>query len=255
MKLKLKLDDKGNVVLSPDGKPIYVAEDGKEIVFDAEQARTDLAAARLEARNNRVKAEETEAKLAAFGELDPQKAKDALAAVANLSTKDAEREAAFQTRLNEAAKEHQKQLAAKDAEFGKLSSDFDSSVIGGAFARSKFLAEKGASGMVDFIQAYYVKNFERSKDGKIVAKDNSGNLILSTIDPGNPAGFEEALEKLISGHPQKDALLKPTNPGGGGTQPGAGGGAGGKRVVTRRELDAMDPAAQAKAATEFQIVD
>jgi hypothetical protein len=31
--MKLKLDDKGQVVVQ-DGKPVYVADDGKEIVFD-----------------------------------------------------------------------------------------------------------------------------------------------------------------------------------------------------------------------------
>ena len=60
--MKLKLDDKGNVVLQ-DGKPVYVHDDGKEVAFDAPTTVATISRLNGEARTNRERAEAAEAKV------------------------------------------------------------------------------------------------------------------------------------------------------------------------------------------------
>ena len=67
--MKLKLDDKGNVVLQ-DGKPVYVKDDGSEVAFDAAGTVSTIARLNGEAKGNRERAESAEGKLKAFDGID-----------------------------------------------------------------------------------------------------------------------------------------------------------------------------------------
>ena len=63
--MKLKLTDDGHVAVT-DGKPVYVADDGKEVVFDYLSTIATITRLNNEARDHRVKAEAAEAKLKVF---------------------------------------------------------------------------------------------------------------------------------------------------------------------------------------------
>lgn len=85
--MKLKLDENGNVVVN-DGKPVYVQDDGKEIVFDAPGTLQTITRLNGEAKSHRERAETAETSLKTFeGIADPVAALAALDTVKNLADK------------------------------------------------------------------------------------------------------------------------------------------------------------------------
>ena len=112
--------------------------------------------------------------------------------------------------------------------------------VGGAFARSKFIAEK----MIlpgDLARPIFGQHF-KIEGGDVVALDGSGNKIFSRVNPGQAAGFDEAMEMLVGSHPQRDTLMRASGATGGGAMGGTG--AAGAKAVTRGQFDAMSPAAK-----------
>lgn len=243
--MKLKLDDAGHVVVS-EGKPVFVADDGKEVVFDYGATLGTITRLNGEAKAHRTAKEAAEAKLAGFdGIEDPEAARKALGIVKNLDDKKLVDAGQIETVRSEA-------IAAVEAKYKpivdenqSLKGELYSEKIGGSFSRSKFIADKIAIPS-DLVQARFGQNFE-VKDGKIVAKDSNGNPIYSRSKPGEIAEFDEALETLVDQYPQKDSILKGANNSGGGARPSNGGGGGsGAKTISRAEFNKLDPAAQMK---------
>jgi hypothetical protein len=257
MKLKMKDDTSAEV---RNGKPVYTDENGREIEFDYSATVGTISRLNGEAKGHRERAEAAEEKLKGFeGIDDPEKARKALETIANLDSgklKDAaeiervknEAKAAFDEQLKATVKKYEPVVQERDSLRNQLHQEH----IGNAFGKSKFIVEKLAV-PVDLAQAKFGGNFS-IKDGKIVAKDGSGNPIYSKARPGEIAEFDEALEILVDSYPYRDNILKGTGASGGGAS-GSNTGAGGKRTVTRAAFDQMAPAEQAKAAKEATIVD
>lgn len=88
------------------------------------------------------------------------------------------------------------------------------SVIGSAFAGSRYVAERMTvhpdMARASFGGAFTVEN------GRVVAKDASGGTIYSRANPGEPAGFDEALEALVDAYPHKQQITKAAIGGAGG---------------------------------------
>ena len=243
--MKLKLDAEGHVIVQ-DGKPVYVGDDGKDIVFDAPATSATIARITDESKGFKTRAQTAEEKLKAFDGIDdPKAAKDALAKVANWGDKE----------LVEAGKVEEIKAAAIKAVEDKykpvveenttLKSALHGEKIGGSFARSKFIADKIAV-PADIVQARFGTNF-KLEDGQVVAYDQSGNKLYSKANPGNPASFDEALELLVDAYPYKDSILKGTGGSGSGKQPGNGSPGAGAKTMARAEFDKLDPAAKHKA--------
>jgi hypothetical protein len=262
---KLKLDEKGAVVVQ-DGNPVYIAEDGKDIVFDYDATLGTIGRLRSEAKGHREAKESAETKLKAFeGIEDPAKALKALETVKNLDDKKLIDAGEVERIKQEAGKGYDEKLRAVEEKYKPVIGERDSykdalhrEIIGGAFSRSKFIADKVAI-PADLVQSKFGTSFTISEDNKIVAKDASGNQIYSRANPGNIADFDEALQSIIEAYPYKDSILKGSGASGGGAG-GNGGGHGGKRTVTRAAFDAMVPAdkvatAKAAKANELVIVD
>ena len=260
--MKLKLDDAGQVVVQ-DGKPVYVQDDGKEIAFDAAQAIGKIAALNAESKSHREGKEAAEGKLKAFeGIEDPEAARKALETIGNLdqgqlvsagkvdeikaaAKKAAEDAIAAQTKTYEA------NLAAVSTERDTFKGQLHAEIIGGAFARSKFIADKLAV-PGDMVEAMFGRNF-KIEDGKAVGYGADGKPIY-TIQ-GEPAGFDDALEKMVDAYPRKDSILKGTTGAGSGAGNG-GSGSGGAKTVTRTAFDAMSPIDQsAKMREGFVVTD
>lgn len=116
--------------------------------------------------------------------------------------------------------------------------------IRGEFARSKFVAER-LTIPADMAESTFgpAFNFE---DGKLVARD--GELrIFSHARPGELAGFDEALERLVRQRPDRDLILKQ---GTSARQHVPANGSNGSKVVSRAVFDAWSPSermAHAKA--------
>jgi hypothetical protein len=259
--MKLKLDDKENVVVQ-DGKPVFVAEDGKEIAFDYAATLGTISRLNGEAKAHRERAETAEAALKNFeGIEDPGAAREALNTVKNLDSKklfDAGKVEEIKTEAKEA---YEKKLRALEEQYKPVITERDSlkgalnkEIIGGSFTRSKFIADKLAI-PPDLVESRFGSAFSL-EDGRVIAKDASGQLIYSRAKPGEVAGFDEALEYLVDSYPHRDTILKSSGASGGGASGSASGTlVGGKKPITRAAFDALDPAAKAAAAKDMAIVD
>jgi hypothetical protein len=132
----------------------------------------------------------------------------------------------------------------KEAE--TLKGQLHSYMVGGAFARSKYIASKfateGPAG-VEIAQALF-GNRLKVEDGKVVAYDSNGQKIYSAARPGELADPDEAIEILVESHPYKAHLIKGSGASGGGTPPSGGAGDGGKKAVPRAQWDSMDQGAR-----------
>jgi hypothetical protein len=257
--MKLKIDDKGAVVVQ-DGKPVYVTDDGKEIAFDAPATRDTIARLNNEAKGHREAKEVAEGKLKLFeGIEDPAKALKALETVKNFDDKkliDAgevekvklEAQTAFNEQLKATEKKYKPVLEERDS----LKSELHQEKMSTAFNRSKFIQDKMAI-PVDLAQAKFGSSFA-IEEGKIIAKDSSGNRVYSRSRPGEIADFDEALEILVDSYSYRDNILKGSGASGGGAG-GSGGGTGGKKQVTRAQFDAMAPAEKIAAAKDATIID
>lgn len=243
--MKLKLTSEGLATVL-DGKPVYVTDDGKEVAFDAPGTSATISRLNAEAKGHRERAEAAEAKLKPFeGIADPAAAIKALNTIKNFDDKKLVDAGEVERVKAEAIKAVEEKYAPTIQRAEKLERELYGEKIGGAFSRSKLIADKFAI-PADLVQARFGQNF-KIEDGSVVAYDASGNKLYSKASPGNPASFEEGLEMLIEAYPYKAQILKGSGASGSGASGSNGVGAGGKRTITRAQYDALD--AQAKATT------
>lgn len=243
--MKLKLDEAGHAVLQ-DGKPVYVHEDGKEVAFDAAGTVATITRLNGESKGHREAKEAAERALKAFeGIADPAAAKKALDLVKNLDDKKLIDAGEVERVKAETIKALEDKYAPVVKEAETLRGSLYAEKIGGAFSRSKFLADKVAV-PAELIQAQFGQNF-KIEDGRVNAYDKSGNKVYSRSRPGEPADFEEALEILVDAYPHRDSILKGNPNGGGGARNTGGGGA---KTITRAALAALSPEAQRTAVVK-----
>jgi hypothetical protein len=249
--MKLKLDEQGHVVVV-DGKPVYVSDDGKEVAFDAPGTVATINRLNSEAKGHREAKEAAETKLKAFdGIEDPAAARKAIETLKNLDHKKLVDAGEVEKVKSEVAKVYEERIGVLTEENDGLKSTLHGEMIGGSFARSKFIAEKAAI-PADLVQAKFGSQF-KIEDGKIAAYDQSGNRVYSRSKPGEIAPFDEALEIIVDGYAHKDQILKGANGGGGGTR-GSSGGAG--KTMTRATFEGLRPMEQQTAMKDkVQIVD
>lgn len=249
--MKLKLNDAGAAIVQ-DGKPVYVADDGKEIAFDYPATLANLSALRAEAKGHRERAERAEARLEAFEGLDdPDAARRALATVANLDAKKLVDAGEVEKIRAEAIKAVEAKYAPAVKERDALARQLSDAVLGHAFAGSKFIGEKLIIPH-DMVRAAFGARF-KVEGGRVVPIYESGDPIYSREKPGEVAAFDEALEILVSAYPHRDSILKGSGASGSGAA-GSGSG-GGQRTMTRAAFDQLSPADRARAAKEARIVD
>lgn len=225
--MKLKLDENGHVVVQ-DGKPVYVHDDGKEVPFDAAQTVATISRLNGEAKTHREAKEQLETKLKGFeGIEDPAAAKKALETLKNFDDKKLVDAGEVEKVKAEAIKAIEDKYAPIVQERDAFQAQLHNELIGGGFARSKFIQDNIAV-PTDMIQATFGKNFQ-IENGKVVAVGADGQKIYSRTRPGEVADFDEALETLVGGYQHKDSILKGGQGSGGGFQGGGNSNTGLKR--------------------------
>ncbi len=220
--MQLKLDKDGHVVLQ-DGNPVYVHDDGKEIPFDAPKAFDKIKALGAEAKDWRLKYEKTEKTLKDFeGIEDPQAALKAMATVKNLDQKKLIDAGEVEKVKAEVQKAMQAKIDERDRDLAAANAVLQQELIGGRFARSKFIKEKMKNTPPDLIEAKFGPHY-KIVDRKVIAHDAHGNVIYSKERPGETADFEEAIAVLVDAYPGKDLLLSGSGATGPGMQQNQGG--------------------------------
>lgn len=267
MPLMLKTEEVNGktYALVQDGKPLFVDETGKDIPFDADHSVATIKRLNGEAQGHREAKEKAEGDLKKFeGITDPAAALKALETVTNLDQgqlvtagkveeiKKAAKEAA-EKQVEAATKGLKEEITGLTGKLAKSEGAFFAEKVGGAFARSKFIADKIAV-PADMMQSMFGSRF-KIEDGKIVGLDGAGQPIYSRTKNGDVAEFEEAIESMVDAYPNKDSILKGTGSSGSGKKPGEGGMGGGK-TLTRAEFDRLDPTARAaKMKDGYKLVD
>jgi hypothetical protein len=241
--MKLKTDASGNAVLQ-DGMPVYVYDDGAEKPFDAAKASEAIKRLNGEAKAHRERAEAAESKVKLFDGLDdPEEARKALETVKSL---DGKTKAEVDRVRAEVAKAMTAKIDAAEQRAASIEKRLNEELVGGNFARSKFIGEKLAI-PADLAEAAFGRHFA-VENGQLVAKDAKGNPILTR--EGTPASFDEALETLVSGYAHKDTILKATQKGGSGAAPGTPGGAAAPATMTRTAFNNLEPQQRVEMANK-----
>jgi len=255
MKLKTVEKDGTTYAEVKDGNPVYIGDDGKEVTYDAPAMHTSIGRLNREAQSHREAKEAAETKLQVFEGLDPEKARKALDVVKNLDDKKLIDAGEVDRIKQETAKSYQKQIEERDTTIQGLTSKYASEKINAAFAGSKFVKDRLAIPS-DMAQAAFGKHF-KFDNGRITPVDENEQPIYSDSNPGDVAGFDEALEKLVGRYPHRDSILKGTGHNGSGGDSPAGGGA---RTVSRSQFEGMPAHEQQKMAAaarkgEIKITD
>jgi len=255
MKLKtVEVEGKTYGVVSESGNPIYVHDDGKEQEFDAPGTVKTISRLNGEAKGHREAKEAAENALKKFeGIEDPQAAIDALTKLKSLDDKKLIDAGEVEKVKAEAIKAVEEKYKPVVEERDKWKGQYYKEMIGGSFARSKFISEKSAV-PADIMQARFGSHFD-IKDGKIVATDASGNQIYSRKNAGDLADFDEALETLVDQYPYKEHILKGTGNSGSGARQ-TNGSSNGANKIARSEFDKLPPEARMKRVQEgIEITD
>lgn len=253
MKLKTaEIDGKQYAEVS-DGMPVYVHDDGKEAPFDAAGTAATIKARNAEAKANRERAEAAEKSLKAFeGIEDADAARKALDTLAKLDQKQLIDAGQVDAAVASAVKPLQAKLQAEVERAQALEKQLHGEIVGGSFARSKFIAEKLAI-PADMIQATFGSRFQIA-DGKLKATDADGNPIYSRKNPGATADFDEAIEILVDQYPHKDTILRADNKPGSGAPSNGGGGQGGKQTISRTAFEALEPSGRSEFIANGGVV-
>jgi hypothetical protein len=245
--MKLVLDEDGHAVLkkSDDGKimPVYEYEDGVKKEFDAGATLSGLnkknSALEDEKTRHATKAEKLKKELKTYEGIDPDKAKEALTKIKNLDDKkilDEKGVEAIKAEvrndmkvLHEEAMEnlktsHSNELEEIKTELSSKDGLIRNLVIDNLFANSPYFSGKERKSIYPATDAAKIFGHHfhtKVEDGLVTveAKDSRGKPIMSKIDHGEPADFNEAISLILDKHPRKHEILKGSSKGG----PDAGG--------------------------------
>lgn len=234
--MKLKLDEEGHAVIS-DGKPVYVDEDGKEIVFDV--SRNLLKIKDLNDENMAHREEKTKAleSLKLWEGLDPEEARKALDTVTKLdesklieADKVQELEDKLKEQLNtifkkkedEVLKESQQKLDILNESLTTQNNTIVELMKRNHFASSPwFVSVDGnpAKNVLppDMAADIFGKYFQVEGEGSEVRfVGYQGTEKIASQDPNKlaePANFDEAIGILIESHQNKNSILSGTRGG------------------------------------------
>ncbi|TCM62313.1 hypothetical protein EC844_12541 [Acinetobacter calcoaceticus] len=216
MKIKtVTVDGKQYAELNDAGLPLYIHDDGKEVGFDAGSALQKISSLNAEARTHREAKEKAESALKGFeGIEDPAAAIKAMQTVKNFSDKNMVEAGEVEKIRAEAIKAVEDKYAPVVQERDGLQSQLHGELIGGGFARSKYVSEK-LNAPVDMVQAMFGGRF-KVEGGKRIGHDASGQPIFSRSRPGELADFDEALECMVDSYQHKDQIIKGSQANGGG---------------------------------------
>lgn len=265
MKIKtITIEGKNYAEVNSDGLPIYVHDDGKEVAFDAAESVNKIRSLNAEAKSHREAKEAAESRLRVYdGIEDPEAAKRALETLKNIDEgklltagkveeiKFAAKKAAEEN-VAAAKKAADEALATVTKERDSIIAAFHGEKIGSAFANSETLKKRtllpGPAALKIFGEHFKVEG------DKITAYDTQGSKIFSRERPGEEAGFEEALDTIISSYPHRDSILRGS--GGGSGHRGSGGAGGGEKQISRAEFDRLDAGSKQKTLADgIAVVD
>lgn len=224
----------GDKMALADGNPVWIDGDGTERTIK----RETIPNLQNENKTYRTQLEELRNKSKDFEGLDPKEARAALEKLKNVDLSQMV-EAGKLDEVKETLKtEYTGQITERDQTIAQLNDRINGMMLDSAFGGSEYIRDNIAV-PVEMFRAAFGQYF-KIEDGKITAQDRAGNRIMSKKNIGEYADFDEAIELLVEGYSQRDAILKAPEHRGAGSS-GGGGGRGGARVIKRSDLEGLPP--------------
>ena len=246
MALAYKLvEDGSGIQMDAEGRPLVVDDaNNKEFGLDAISTMTKITALNTENKTYReerdalkakmavfgdINPEDAISKLKAFGDLDPEAAKEALRTVANLGELDKEKNIEIAKIKESVGEAYTKKMRDLDMANNKRVELLEQSLtskdmairqllIRGAFDSSVFIKDQTVLPS-EIAYNTFGQHFKIEEDdgGKLVvaAYNYKGDRLLSQAKPGEYALPEEAIELLINEYSQKDSIMRTTAGGSG----------------------------------------
>lgn len=252
--------------------PILVKDDGTEEAFDLSKPFKKIADLTQESVQRRKKLEKLEAEhQEAAGTLEvwkglgvePDEVKDL---IKKRDSGDLEPRDLDQVR-EQVATSYKKQLSEKDKQVEALTGELQSTkermasaAVGSKFGSSTWFTGKDAKTILppDVAYAYFGKHFRLEEDGEVAGYLDPGKweqriLVEKGDRVGEPAGFDDAIDALISRREDKDRLLAGSGASGSGAPSnGHHRGSVGGRQYNRAEFEKLPPPDQARVAKEVR---
>ena len=243
---KLKKDDEGKVAFTDD-KPVYIDPDGKEVTLDPPGMYTKIIDLGKESKGHREAAKAATDQLKIFEGIEDlpewkKKADESIEKTENFNDKDwlkadkveklkDEMSSSYNDKLKTAQtsfdlkeKDMKSTISMKDAQMRKL-------MVSNLFSTSPYFSgQKPKTTLPPAIaETYFGKNFkveedEKTKEVKLVAYHDDGEVVLSRERPGEIARLDEAMTAIFEASPYKEQLLVSSHSGTG--SPGGQGGGG-----------------------------
>ena len=211
-----KKDESGALVLS-EGNPVYVGNDGNEVVTSGEY----VGQLRGEAAANRKELKKMKETLSAFDGIDPSNAKDALEKLKDIDLSKMIDASKLDDVRSEVSKSFQGKIDELTNSLGERDQNIHGLLISNAFKGSQYIKDKTVL-PPDVAESFFGKNF-KVEDGVAVGY-NGADPIYSNQNPGQLAGVDEALEIMVNGYSGKDNILKGSGASGSGAQDSNGNG-------------------------------
>lgn len=214
MAFTLVTNEDGSVKLE-NGVPVYVDDTGKEQAYDPNRAQATITKLNHESASRRTDLEKANDSLKLYDGIDANEARTAIDAVKNMGN--LEGEDLVKARIQQIEDDARKKNEQLNAELQASKQQINQMAVNSNFANSAFAKDRMAM-PVSAITATFGPNFS-IEEGRTVAKDVNGQIIMtkdSTAAPGTPAPFDEALETLVTSHPEGKQMLKGGKPGSGG---------------------------------------
>lgn len=254
MKLELKTDAETKApVMDDQGRIIYLDtdDDGKEYPLDPVAMYGKIASLNTENRKHREKNEELVKLYEPFKGIEDLtewkgKADKALETVANFNDKDWMKADKVDQLKREMAAAYEDKLKAKDQGIAdmevkhagaieKLNTTIRQLMVSSRFSASKYFGDAESNSVTilppDIAESYFGKFFkvEAGDNGEPITRAyfSNGDPVLSKVNPGEPAEFEEAIGIIIDNHPTRDSIIRASGGGSGGAGGGGTGGEGG----------------------------
>ncbi len=246
---KLKVsDDDAKAPVFQDGKPVYIDPDGKEVALDPIAMYTKIIDLGKEAKENRKTAEGHAKTLKLFDGIEDlaewkTKAEDAITTVENFNDKDWMKADKVEKLKSDMKSAYDEQVAQVKQSFVQKETEYQETVnkkdlqirqlmVSNQFASSPYFSGTDPKTNLppEIAETYFGKHFkvEESEHGELqlVAYNNKGEPYYSRENPGEVAGFHEAMSFIFDAYPGKEQLLR-SGKGGSGAGGGQGAGSGG----------------------------
>ena len=240
MTWQLKLDPETNAPIINDGKILYVDPDGNDLPLDPPAMYQKIGELGKLNKKDREKYQEMRDRFAPLAEIEDiadwkTKAEKAMEAVQNFNDKDWMAASKVEALKNDMRESYEAKLKVKDGVLTDVQKQYEEKLnkkdgqirilmVSSKFSSSPYFTgpEPKTNLRPDIAESHFGKHFkveldEKTQEAVLRAYYSNGDPIISKINPGEPADFDEAMGMIIDKYPGKDAILKASGGGSGGS--------------------------------------